>query len=240
MAGDDLEQEIRDIVRTVTDTIEDYGDELKLIPYIKQGVALLTKVRLWRIRVFFRSLDGEREVMSEKEKQRFKKIIESEAGQELLADFVDTVTRTSSRLACAALALLYASNDTDRNSATFKLRACRALDGASDEMVNFLLALRSVRDLQPEKPEDRIHRHYLNDTIVAQVEPIARLNLSDGAVVGYLSDLIRRGILLPDPKTAILGMTDKDEWQIVFSAADDTWCFVELLERARDRLPNDI
>ena len=240
MAGDDLEQEIRDIVRTVTDTIENYSDELKLIPYIKQGVALLTKVRLWRLRVFFRSLDGEYDVMSAKEKKRFRRAIDSEAGQGILADFVDTVTRTSSRLACAALALLYANTDNDRYSETFKLRACRALDGASDEMVDFLLSLRSVRDLQREKPEDRIHRHYLNDKTVTQVGSIARLNLTDGTVVGYLSDLIRRGILLPDPITAILGMTDKEKWQIVFSTTDETWGFVELLERARDRLPNDV
>ena len=66
-------------------------------------------------------------------------LINSTAGVEVLADYIDKVVRTSSKTASAALAILYADVDDKSYSPEFKLSAAIALEGISEEAIDSFL-----------------------------------------------------------------------------------------------------
>jgi hypothetical protein len=69
-----------------------------------------------RAEYFLQHLGSEVGTFAEEERSKFDRYISSPEGGEIRSDFIDAATRTSSRLAIAVLALLYADHQNERYS----------------------------------------------------------------------------------------------------------------------------
>ena len=99
-----------------------------------------------RLSTFLAALETGESELGETEKQRFRGYVGSELAQELLLDYSQTVIRTSSRVAIAALGLLFPDQIDERYPPRFRRLACEVLEGISDDDVDAFLALADLAD----------------------------------------------------------------------------------------------
>lgn len=139
-----------DLIKYLDEIPEDYEEFFKVIPYAKQAVSAYNWYRKRRISLFLKSIDFSTKPLPQAEKDKFDKYVNSKIGRELLAEYSDTVLRTSSEVAIAALGILYADTENEIHNLEFKRISCRALEGATDILLEGFIFLCEL-DPKPEK-----------------------------------------------------------------------------------------
>jgi hypothetical protein len=210
----------------------------QLLQYGRLAVTLATqintifgRVRRRRLESFLRDIGSVSDEMSENDRQRFEAYIDSPESQEWLADFAEQVVRTRSRLAIAALAILYANPIEESFSSDFKADAAIALEGIADETVNAFLILHSLRGTV-SKDNGSV---YLAETVVNRTLALKELGYSANRWVRVIGDLLRRGIV--GGRFSGAGwFAGEDPWEQSFRFSEESELFFRLFSRARQAL----
>jgi len=215
--------------------VGDFADLAEYAPYVRSAVGAYKWFRLQRFKHFLNSLGKSVEALPDAKKNQFRAIITSEAGGEILSEFVDSVLRTSSQTAISALALLYADAGGERYSASFRLSACIALEGLSDQEVDAFVAL-----CNPELAITAKNPPYpvviASDGLLPKLPPSVQALLSPPqARVAIINALMRRGMFLPDFAAGRLGDGGVG---VGFGLSETSYQYRDLLIRARSLLPS--
>ena len=148
--------------------------------------------------------------------------------------------RTSSNTAIVAFDLLYIDADSEKYSPSFKLAAILALEGISEERINAFIELSQCKENVPlnDAPEVFYPIVVLNDRLVEGLsEDIRDLLKTLELRVAIVSDLIKRGLLLPDYASGRWGDEDVDHYYYGISGQSKS--FRELLIKARKFLSDE-
>lgn len=224
-----------DIVDRIGD-IADLDDELQeVLPYVQTCAKAYRWIRKKRIVHFLRSLDSALSGTDEREREKFEKYVFSDPGQELLADYSDTVLLTSSRIAQSALALLFADVDNAKYSEAFKRMATTSLRGCSDQLVHLFVHLLELPFEQRNEAPYAVR--FIDPADLDRFSVLHCLAATNEEAIIFTNDLIRRGMLMPDHAGGRLG-GDEGDWSFVFGISNDSMTFLTLLKRAEAMLDN--
>lgn len=222
-----------DIVDRIGD-IADLDDELQeLLPYVQTCAKVYRWIRRKRIAHFLRSLDSTLTHRDEAARKKFEAYVFSDAGQELLAEYSDTVLLTASRISQSALALLYADIDDVEFSVPFKRLAGTALRGCSDQLVELFIQL--VELPLDERQELPYPVRFLRRGDLGRFISLQTLVSTEEEAVVFTNDLISRGLLMPDHAGGRVG-GDEGQWSFVFGVSSITKTFHKLLKRGKEML----
>jgi len=222
--------DLPDIVDKIGD-IADLDDELQeLLPYVKTCAKAYRWIRKKRIIHFLRSLNSTLVTLDEQARKKFKTYVFSDAGQELLADYSDTVLLTASRISQSALALLFSDTENDQFSEPFKRLASTSLRGCSDQLVEFFIQLLELP--LEERREVPYRVRFIHRGDLGRFSSLQALAATEEETVVLTNDLIRRGVLMPDHTGMRFGGEGGD-WSFVFGVSNDTETFLRLLKRAK-------
>jgi len=216
----------------ISEFLSEYDELVKLLPYAKHAIAVYKLVRLKRMELFLRSLDKVAERMTPEQRKQLEKILNSEMGQHILAEYVDSLIRTSSQTAIVAFAFLYADVENSQYSLIFKQQAALSLSGISEELVALFLALSG--NLQDLKKDDQgpfpvyfCGEKFIRDSNDATLQ--AHFGIPD-ALTAAIYELIQRRLLIPDYASSRFGGA---EWHVPFGFSKSSEQFAKLLLRAR-------
>jgi len=219
------------------DLVGEVGELSEFMPYAKYIVGAYRWYRSLRAKRFLQSMSRAADGMDDEEKAKLEKILKSKEGGELLAEFVKSILNTSSKSAITAMALLYADVEEGNYSTDFKLSAVNALEGISEQSIDAFLELSSVDTFIPalNLPNVPYPVVIASDGLIDKLNPPARdiLGPPDSRVI-IISDLIRRGLLLPDFASARLGDGGVG---LTYGISDEITKFVQLIQSARSLLP---
>jgi len=221
------------------DLIGEAGELSKYMPYAKYVVGAYRWYRGYRARHFLKSLSTAADSFDKDGKARLEELLRSKEGGELLSEFVKTILNTSSKSAITAMALLYADVYGEKYSTEFKLSAVNAFEGISEQSIDAFLALSSVDSFihALNLPKVPYPVAIASDKLISGLSSPAKEILEPPEIrVTIISDLIRRGLLLPDFASARLGDGGVG---LTFGISDFVYKFVELMQRARSLLPLD-
>jgi len=213
--------------------IDDMDEILKITPYAKTVLDIFKWAKKKRIVVFLKSLSSATGEFDEKSRERFNNIISSEEGAELLSEYVDSVLKTSSITANAALAVLYADCDNKMFSKEFKTVACYGLSGITDELIELFLALFTLHDLPTSKEEGPYPIHFLRKDVIDKLRTVGVKAMEDSTYIVYIEDLIRRRLLYPD---YIQGRIAGEGFSIPFGVGSGSMEYNKLLRKAKQHM----
>lgn len=179
-----------------------------------------------RLEDFLECIDLRHEVMSVEDQQELNKKINSKEGQELLAEYADTITKTSSQRAAMAIALLYCQDSDFPFEESEQVTFVSAMSGLSDDFIDFFIKATELPLQEGDTPYPRagIHNQNLAD--------FSKGRWDEEAVFVYVNALTRVRLLLPDPKTygAVAG-SDKG-WAVWFGVTNRSKKYAALLRKA--------
>lgn len=185
------------------DAIEGLGDLVRLpsgLEKLPQLVRHCTNAYLYirrtRIIRFLRSLDQLLLDWDANKRELFEKHVSSPLGQEILAEYSDTVLLTGSRIVHATLAILYADIKDTEYSPFFKRLAVTALQGCNDHTLEVFLLLLDLPLM--EKLQGPYPLRYLKSEDIARSSKLLQAADSEEQLLVIIMELERRGILLLD------------------------------------------
>ena len=225
-----MDNEIRDIIQNIDP--DDLEGLSKLVPYVKQAISAYQWVKQKRMTLFLKTLAKSEENLTEYQKEKLQKILSSEDGKELLAEYADSVIRTSSRTGIAALAILYGDVDDKKFRGAFKSLAALSLEGISEEAVDLFLALSEGQRFSKLVDDKGPYKIYFCDNHFLSYFPDLNYLLNQPAeIVAITNDLIRRRLLVPDHAYSRIG---GGEVSIPFGLSETSILFQKLLKLARE------
>ena len=209
---------------------EDYDEYFKAIPYAKHAISAFNWYRKRRIMVFLKSIDVASNSLQQEDKKKFEKYLNSNTGREILAEYSDSVLRTSSNTAIAALGILYADVNNDIYTDDLKRIACRAFEGATDGLLDSFVLL---CDLET-KPEDGPYPlcHLRKEDFEAEQKLQETIGTAED-VFALINELIRRGMLLPD---YVPSRISSKQWFINYGVTDISIKLKDLIMKAKTYL----
>ncbi|HHF2887911.1 hypothetical protein ND926_19435 [Vibrio diabolicus] len=178
-----------------------------------------------RVETFMKCVELRYNHMSPADQTVLNEYIASDIGQDILAEFADSITQTSSKTVQMALALLYCKDTEHEFSDSERRVFVSAMIGMTDDLLNFFLEVITL-ELQAAVPYRRAGIHSDN------IEKFSLQGWDEEAVYVYINDLIRTHILLPDPVTSS-GYHDPDKWGLWFGITTRTLKMARLLEKAK-------
>ncbi len=217
--------------------LADLDDELQeLLPYVQTCIKAYRWIRKKRIVHFLRTLNHALTQWDEKARKKFEEYVFSNIGQELLADYSDTVLLTASRISQSALALLYADIEHLEFAASFKKLASTSLRGCSDQLVELFIQL--IELPLEEREEVPYPVRFIKRGDLGRFTSLQSYVETEEEVIVLTNDLIQRGILLPDHTSG--RFSDREgNWFFVFGISTTTTTFLRLLKKARGMLEED-
>jgi hypothetical protein len=217
------------------DQLSEIDDELKdlseLVPYAKHILKAYKWAKKRRMIHFLKTLNQEIHSWDEKQKDKFKKHIQSDEGAGLLSEYSDTVLNTSSLIGISALALLYGDIESKIYDPAFKLKACYAIEGASDEIIGIFLLLLSL-PIRTRK-EQPYNMHFIEEKDINDSHELSELVGQPENIFGIVHDLIRRGMLLPDHTP---NRISNETWRCIYGSAATSQNFKNLFVRAKEAI----
>ncbi len=185
-----------------------------------------------RVDDFLKSIDLYYETMSLDSQKKLNEHIESDIGQEILANFADAVLQTSSRRVQMALALLYCKDREFQLEGIDLQIFVGAMTGIYDEQIEFFL-MSTKLDCQFEHlPYPRSAIHNKNYGVFLEK------GWDEEAIFVYVHDLIRRRLLLPDSSNNQSVAGSGEGWAVWFGITNKTRKMANLLEKAATLLNN--
>jgi hypothetical protein len=214
------------------------------------GAAAVRRAYQWvqqtRVSRFLRSIGHAEGELTDEQRAKLHVWVETDAGQELLADYAQTVLRTNSQVATVALGLLYGDPDADTYSPRFRRLACEVLDGISDDLVELFLVLAgAAKELLDEAARSgnvgwgggelgTFSQAIPYRTLSIKLQAVEeRSALSTAEIAIGLAHLTTRGLFPPALGALNAVVTAGQMGQLNFAVADDTFVFFQLLTRAR-------
>lgn len=181
-----------------------------------------------RVSSFFKCVETRYEYMDEEQRAKLNESINSTEGQEVLAQYADAITQTSSDRVRMAIALLYCK-DCDFNFSEFDQRIfINGVIGITDHVIDFFIE--SIK-----RPQIAGNYPYERHSIEQSSLPEFKVENVDAEIVySYINELIRRRLLLPDPVAGLLG--DDNGWFITFGSSKKTKEMARLLEKSGELL----
>jgi hypothetical protein len=220
-----------DAKEMTTDIVSEFDELGKLFPYAKQIIAVYNFVRIKRMKWFLKALSSTQDKLTSKEKNRFEKLLESDEGQELLAEYADSVINTSSKTANIALAILFGDIKTESFEKTFKILAAPVLRGITENVVDLFLALIENKELLEISDIPPYPIWACREDFVSQVFDVDSEFRDASVLYSVFGELIRRGLLAPDH---VLGWIADPGISIHFGITKTSMSFYHLLNRARN------
>lgn len=214
--------------------------ELESLPWYGLLRSAVRGAKRGRLHFFLRSVESAEAQLDEAQRERFCRATADPESQELLTDFAETVVRTSSRIAIAALGILYADQGATAFPPAFRRLACEALDGMSDDLVEAYLAIHAaaLRMAGQGYPGTRgVHRMQGGSIDDSGPYPVFFLQhdwlektegLHAQPTIAAVQHLLSRGIFLPDFSPRVGGHPS-----VMVGIGDDTERFYQLLTKAR-------
>jgi hypothetical protein len=221
----------------IVDLIGEATDLAEFTPYVKAVLGAVSWFRRKRAKAFLRSLKDAADGLPPDKREALDKVMRSKAGAAILSEYAESVIRTSSETAIAAMALLYSDSENEIYSPQFKLAAAISLRGISEREVDVFLALSGVKEFitaknQPELPYPVA---IANDGLVTNFPGLADVLGPAESRVAIVHDLIGRGLLLPDFASSRYGDGGVG---VTFGIGAWSHTYRELLTRARSVIPN--
>ena len=222
----------------LAELVGEAADLAEYLPYVKGILGAVGWFRRKRAKLFLKSLKRAADELTPQKKKAFERLLRSTAGAAVLSEYAESVIRTASKSAIAAMALLYSDVENELYSLDFKLSAALALQGISERQVDVFLALSSVEDFitpdnQPELPYPVA---IANDELASSFPELAGVLEPPESRVALVRDLIARGLFLPDFASARYG---EGGVGVTFGLGDSTLKYQELLLRARALMPDE-
>lgn len=208
------------------DSISD-DDFFKVVPYAKHAISAYKLYRKWRISLFLKSIDFASHSLPQKDKAKFEKYISGEVGRELLAEYSDSVLSTSSKIAIAALGILYADVNNDIYTDDFKRIACRSLQGVTDGLMEAFILLCELEFKSETGPYPLCAID--EDELESNTALKERIETAEDAFA-CIGELIRRGMFLPDH---IPSRVAGNKWFINFGVTEISLEIKKLLLKAK-------
>lgn len=186
--------------------------------------------KIKRAELFFQYVDLRYDVMSIEEKKEFQIYVNSELGKDILANFADSITQTSSQIAVMALALLYCRDSDFDYSESEIYRFVSAMNGITDDLLNFYLEIVKLNS-DEYMPYNRSEIHNQNaHQILSEEWDVETLSI-------YINDLTRRYLILPDPKTSAFGYAgNANDWSFGFGVTDRVLKMASLVRKAKNMI----
>lgn len=227
-----MNDDARDIIQAIDS--DDLEAASKLFPYVRQALTAYQWVKRKRMSLFLRTLAKSEEKLDDRQKETFKRIISSEGGKELLAEYADSVIRTSSQTSIAALAILYGDVENEKYPAAFKSVAAIALEGISETAIDLFLALTQGQRVSRLVDDEGPYKIYFcSDHLLSFFPHLSHLRGQPEETVIIVNELIRRNLLLPDrPQARIAG----DDFSIPYGLSETSQQFEKLLNSARGHI----
>ena len=213
--------------------LNDLEEIARVFPYLRTVITGVRLLQAKRLKWFLRALERKLSENPSEAKARLHKILSDPKAAELLAEYSEAVIRTSSRLANAALALLYADQADLRYTRDFKSRAAMAFRGIEDRTIKFFLVLAAGLGQEASDTSDPYQRYYLG-TLVNGAPALAVVEPSPEGRFQMLFELQRRGLLLPDWSSGGWGGGESG-----FGIGRDAASYRDLLIAATDALATD-
>ncbi|WP_394151081.1 hypothetical protein [Vibrio maritimus] len=183
-----------------------------------------------RVEEFMKFVDLRYESMASVDQVKLNDYINSETGQEILANFADSITQTSSRRVRMATALLYCQDCELDFSKSEKITFVSAIKDLDDDMVNFFLKVCQLERQTVGLPYPRAGIHHNNHYLFRDC------GWDEEATFVYINDLIRLRLLLPDPKSFSVVAGDGTGWAVWFGVTDRSLRIASLLNKAESLL----
>ena len=179
-----------------------------------------------RIREFLEYIDLRYESMTPEEQEKLNQHINSEFGQDILADYIDSILKTSSKRARMAVALLFC-RDIDFNFNETETRTfVSAMNGMTDDLLDFFL---EVSILETKKEDFPYPRAGIHDKIF---ERFSLKGWDEEAIFVNVTELIQLKILLPDPMTHSNSFGSGTGWAIWFGLTRTSTKIASLVRKA--------
>jgi hypothetical protein len=177
-----------------------------------------------RVESFFHCVELRYDYMNESERIELNEKLNSDEGESILASYVDAITQTSCDRVRMAVAMLYC-NDPDFLFTTAEQRLfINSVVGITDRLVDFFLMASTIKAIPGNYPYSR---HLISKE---QLPYLSIENLDGEEIYSYINELIRRGLLLPEPATGVLG--SDNSWAVGFGTSARTQRFASLLRKA--------
>ena len=183
-----------------------------------------------RTEEFLRFVDLRYESMATDDQARLNEYINSEVGKEILADFADSITQTSSRRVRMATALLYCQDFELDFSKSEKITFVSAIKDLNDDMVDFFLKTCQLECQTVDLPYPRAGIHHNNHRLFHEC------GWDEEATFVYVNDLIRLRLLLPDPKSFSVAAGNSRGWAVWFGVTNRSLRIASLLNKAESLL----
>ncbi|MCY9844444.1 hypothetical protein [Vibrio caribbeanicus] len=181
-----------------------------------------------RVESFFRCIELRYEFMTEAERLELNKTIDSEEGKHILASYIDAITQTSCDRVRMAVAVLYCQDSDFSFTQTEQRAFISGVAGITDNLVDFLLVAAKQEKTAGHYPYSR---HIIQKCQINQLEIE---NLDGETVYACINDLVRRGLLLPEPAVGIFA--DENNWFIGYGTSQRIQKMVLLLKKAGELL----
>ncbi len=176
---------------------------------------------------FLQCVETRYELMSLEEKVMFENLFNSKEGQEILQNYVDTITKTRSNIVRMALALLFCRDKDYSFTAGEEIVIVDSLLGVSDQTLDFFLTASSIKPLTFDWvypvcviTENNYQLYFGTEILPEQIFVMAE-------------ELNRRKLLLPDPRpknSPSFGQIK--EWYITFGVSNTTLKIASLIRKA--------
>lgn len=179
-----------------------------------------------KIKEFLAFIDLRYESMKPDAQVKLNEHINSEFGQEILSNYIDSIIKTSSKRARMAIALLFCK-DTEFKVNEVEIRSfVSAMHGMTDDLLNFFLECSKLETKVEGLPYPRAGIHNLN------FDRFAVNGWDEEAVFINVNELIGLRLLLPDPKAFGAVAGNSDGWAIWFGITRTSLKMVSLILKA--------
>jgi hypothetical protein len=186
-----------------------------------------------RVEDFLKSINVCYETMTLESQSELNEHIESEIGQEVLAEFADAILHTSSRKVRMAVALLYCKDPEFQFTSVDLHIFLGAMDGITEDLIDFFLMATKLECQSEHIPYPRSAIHNKN------CHAFFEKGWEEETIFVYVHDLIRRRLLLPDSDNNQATAASGEGWAVWFGITSKTRKLVSLLEKAEGLLSNE-
>ena len=181
-----------------------------------------------RIREFLNFVDIRYDKMTAELQCELNEYVNSELGQDILLDYVDSVLKTPSRRARMVTALLFCA-DADFSFSENEIRIfIFAMNGMTDELLDFFIKISSVETTETNYAYPR---GAINSTNITEV---FSHDMGVETIFMNIPELIRLNILLPDPQSNSIISGDVGTWSICFGITPLTKKLVAVILKATE------
>ncbi|WP_415887504.1 hypothetical protein ACMXYO_05380 [Neptuniibacter sp. QD37_6] len=193
-----------------------------------------------RAEEFFKFVDLRYENMSVSEQAEFNGYVESEAGQDVLVDYVDGILRTSCKRARMAIALLYCQ-DYEFNFNHVEIRSfISSMQSINDDLLNFFMMASALSTKEGGVGVSESTERYPYPR--AKIDSGNRKTFHDKgwdteAIFINTNELITLRLLLPDPAINPVMGGDGSYWYVGFGVTNTSQKIASLIRKAESLIP---